>query len=242
MLANCATKTLQYVRGSLRAIATSATQRSDNLFVHRDTPEDNPDIPFEFTPENKKRVEAIMSIYPEGHKRGAMIPLLDLAQRQHGWLPISAMHKVAEILELPNMRVYEVATFYTMFMRKPTGKYHVQVCTTTPCWLRGSDEILETCKKSLGIGVGETTKDMKFTISEVECLGACVNAPMVAINDDYYEDLTAKDMQEILADCKADRVSPPGPRNGRFASEPKGEPTSLSEEPKGPGFGLQPGL
>jgi len=173
-------------RANIRAIATSSARASENLFVHRDTPEDNPNIPFEFTPENKKRVEAILSIYPEGHKRGAMIPLLDLAQRQYGWLPISAMHKVAEILQLPNMRVYEVATFYTMFMRKPTGKYHIQVCTTTPCWLRGSDDILETCKKQLNIGVGDTTKDRKFTISEVECLGACVNAPMVAINDDYY--------------------------------------------------------
>lgn len=115
-----------------------------------------------------------------------MIPLLDLAQRQQGWLPISAMHKVAEVLGLPNMRVYEVATFYTMFLRKPTGTYHVQVCTTTPCWLKGSDEILDACKRKLGIGVGETTKDMKFTISEVECLGACVNAPMIAVNDDYY--------------------------------------------------------
>ncbi|KAH8303205.1 hypothetical protein KR059_003525 [Drosophila kikkawai] len=264
MLTNCATKTLAAVRSGIRAITTSGVRASDNLFVHRDTPEDNPNIPFEFTAENKKRVEAILSIYPEGHKRGAMIPLLDLAQRQYGWLPISAMHKVAEILELPNMRVYEVATFYTMFMRKPTGKYHIQVCTTTPCWLRGSDEVLETCKKQLGIGVGDTTKDKKFTISEVECLGACVNAPMVAVNDDYYvssrggsisyiysnlymfflfqEDLTAKDMQDILRDLKADKPSPPGPRNGRFASEPKGEPTSLSEEPKGPGFGLQPGL
>ncbi|XP_034118599.1 NADH dehydrogenase [ubiquinone] flavoprotein 2, mitochondrial [Drosophila albomicans] len=242
MLTNCAAKTLSVVRGSLRAIATSSAQRSDNLFVHRDTPEDNPNIPFEFTAENKKRVDAILSIYPEGHKRGAMIPLLDLAQRQYGWLPISAMHKVAEILGLPNMRVYEVATFYTMFMRKPTGKYHIQVCTTTPCWLRGSDAILDTCKKQLGIGVGETTKDNKFTISEVECLGACVNAPMVSVNDDYYEDLTAKDMQDILSDLKADKISPPGPRNGRFASEPKGKPTSLSEEPKGPGFGLQAGL
>lgn len=91
-------------------------------------------------------MEAILSIYPEGHKRGAMIPLLDLAQRQYGWLPISAMHKVAEILELPNMRVYEVATFYTMFLRKPTGKYHIQVCTTTPCWLRNSDAVLNTCR------------------------------------------------------------------------------------------------
>lgn len=138
-----------------------------------------------------------------------MIPLLDLAQRQHGWLPISAMHKVASILGLPNMRVYEVATFYTMFMRyhqitidylfnaaasnswdiffrKPTGKYHIQVCTTTPCWLNGSDIVLNKCREKLGIEVGETTSDRKFTISEVECLGACVNAPMMAINDDYY--------------------------------------------------------
>ncbi|KAH8408998.1 hypothetical protein KR009_004985 [Drosophila setifemur] len=242
MLTNCASKTLSAVRVGIRAIATSSARASDHLFVHRDTPEDNPNIPFDFTAENKKRVEAILSIYPEGHKRGAMIPLLDLAQRQYGWLPISAMHKVAEILELPNMRVYEVATFYTMFMRKPTGKYHIQVCTTTPCWLRGSDEVLEACKKHLGIGVGDTTKDQQFTISEVECLGACVNAPMVAINDDYYEDLTAKDMDDILNDLKAGKISPPGPRNGRFASEPKGEPTSLSEEPKGPGFGLQAGL
>lgn len=115
-----------------------------------------------------------------------MIPLLDLAQRQHGWLPISAMHKVADVLDLPKMRVYEVATFYTMFMRKPTGKYHVQVCTTTPCWLRGSDEVLSCLKKKLNIGVGETSKDGLWTLSEVECLGACVNAPMIQINDDYY--------------------------------------------------------
>lgn len=136
----------------------------------------------------------------------------------------------------------EVATFYTMFMRKPTGTYHIQVCTTTPCWLRGSDEVLETCKRKLGISVGETTKDLKFTISEVECLGACVNAPMMAVNDDYYEDLTAKDTEEILddlANCKTPRA---GPRNGRFASEPKGGLTSLTSEPPGPGFGLQPGL
>lgn len=242
MLANCVRNSITYMRGAVRSVACSPVSRSDHLFVHRDTPENNPSIPFEFTPENKKRADAILSIYPEGHKRAAMIPLLDLAQRQHGWLPISAMNKVAEVLDLPPMRVYEVATFYTMFLRNPTGKYHVQVCTTTPCWLCGSDEILEACKQTLGISVGETTKDGKFTISEVECLGACVNAPMVAINDDYYEDLTPKDISDILADCKADRHSPPGPRNGRFASEPKGRPTSLTEEPKGPGFGIQPGL
>lgn len=121
-----------------------------------------------------------------------MIPLLDLAQRQHGWLPISAMHKVADILDLPKMRVYEVATFYTMFMRKPTGKYHVQVCTTTPCWLRGSDDVLSCLKKKLNIGVGETSKDSLWTLSEVECLGACVNAPMIQVNDDYYVSKTVE--------------------------------------------------
>nr|AFK45219.1 unknown [Lotus japonicus] len=227
---------------NVRNFQSSSSVLSDNLFVHRDTPEDNASTPFEFTAENKKRADAILSIYPEGHKRAAMIPLLDLAQRQHGWLPISAMHKVAEILDLPNMRVYEVATFYTMFMRKPTGKYHIQVCTTTPCWLRGSDEVLEACKKQIGIGVGETSKDMKFTISEVECLGACVNAPMMAVNDDYYEDLTAKDTEEIIQALKNGKPTPAGPRNGRFASESHGQLTSLTEEPKGPGFGLQPGL
>lgn len=233
---------LQSTLRNFRGICSSSVRLSDNLFVHRDSPEDNPSIPFEFTEENKKRVLAILNIYPEGHKRGAMIPLLDLAQRQHGWLPISAMHKVADILGLPNMRVYEVATFYTMFMRKPTGTYHIQVCTTTPCWLRGSDEVMNVCKKKLGISPGETTKDGKFTISEVECLGACVNAPMIAVNDDYYEDLTAKDTEEILDDLKHGKVPRPGPRNGRFASEPAGRLTSLTEDPKGPGFGLQAGL
>uniref|UniRef100_A0A0A9WND9 Putative NADH dehydrogenase [ubiquinone] flavoprotein 2, mitochondrial n=1 Tax=Lygus hesperus TaxID=30085 RepID=A0A0A9WND9_LYGHE len=225
-----------------RNFRTSAVPMSDNLFVHRDSPEDNPDIKFEFTADNQKRVEAILALYPEGHKRAAMIPLLDLAQRQHGWLPISAMHEVANILSLPKMRVYEVATFYTMFMRKPTGKYHVQVCTTTPCWLRGSDEVLETCKSVLGIGVGETTKDMQFTISEVECLGACVNAPMIQVNDDYFEDLTADDTKQILSDLKAGKKPAPGPRNGRFASEPAGGLTSLTSEPTGPGFALQEAL
>ncbi|CAH0547197.1 unnamed protein product, partial [Brassicogethes aeneus] len=226
----------------LRTLQTTSSLQHDSLFVHRDSPEDNVDMKFEFTPDNKKRVEALLAIYPEGHKRAAMIPLLDLAQRQHGWLPISAMHTVADILKLPKMRVYEVATFYTMFMRKPTGKYHLQICTTTPCWLRGSDEILEKIKQDLGLEVGGTTADGMFTLSEVECLGACVNAPMVQINDDYYEDLTVQDTENILNDLKCGNKPQAGPRNGRFAAEPIGPPTSLKGDPPGPGFGVRADL
>jgi len=225
------------VRGSRRALSTSTARLGGGgLQVHRDTPENNSDIPFEFNAENVNRANAIMSIYPDGHKRAAVIPLLDLAQRQvGGWLPISAMHHVAEFIGMPRMRVYEVATFYTMFMRNPVGKYHIQICTTTPCWLRGSDEILTAIKDNLNIKVGETSKDKMFTLSEVECLGACVNAPMVQINDDYYEDLTVKDTNEILEDLKAGKKPPAGPRSGRYAAEPFGEKTSLIEKPPGPG-------
>merc|ERR1711936_622101 len=158
-----------------------------------------------FTTENLKRCEVIIANYPEGHEAAACIPLLDLAQRQHdGWLPITAMHEVAKILKMPRMRVYEVATFCTMFNREPVGKYFVQICTTTPCMLGGigSDLIMEAIQKNLGIKSGQTTEDNKFTLLEVECLGACVNAPMVQINDDYYEDLTVEDINRILNDSR----------------------------------------
>merc|ERR1719481_1753774 len=223
--------------------SSSARLGGDTNVLHKDTPENNADTPFEFTAENVARANAIMAIYPDGHKRAAVIPLLDLAQRQQGgWLPISAMHHVAEFIGMPRMRVYEVATFYTMFMRNPVGKYHVQVCTTTPCWLRGSDEIMAACKENLGIGVGGMTDDKLFTISEVECLGACVNAPMIQINDDYYEDLTVADTHEILNDLKAGKQPPRGPRSGRFAAEPFGPATSLTETPPGPGVGVRADL
>lgn len=225
-----------------RLVHQTKVSCSSGLFIHRDTEENNPNTPFEFTEANMKRAQAIMSIYPKGHQAAAVIPLLDLAQRQHGWLPISAMHKVAEILDMPRMRVYEVATFYTMFNRNPVGKYHVQVCTTTPCMLRGAEEVLECVKNKLGIKEGETTKDGMFTVSVVECLGACVNAPMIQVNDDYYEDLSLKDVEEILDDLKAGRTPKAGPRNGRFASEPAGGLTSLTAPPTGPGFGVQSGL
>jgi NADH dehydrogenase (ubiquinone) flavoprotein 2 len=133
-----------------------------------------------------ERLKTIISKYPEQYKKAAVIPALDLAQRQHGWLPISAMNKVAEVLEMPRMRVYEVATFYSMFNREKIGKHHIQVCTTTPCELCGSQDILRAIEDHLDIKVGETTKDGLFTLNEVECAGACVNAPVMAIDDDYY--------------------------------------------------------
>ncbi|XP_026733486.1 NADH dehydrogenase [ubiquinone] flavoprotein 2, mitochondrial-like [Trichoplusia ni] len=243
MLSSLRTGVQGLLRASSRSLQTSSALQHDSLFVHRDTPEDNPKVPFEFTEANQKRVQALLDIYPEGHKRGAMIPLLDLAQRQAGgWLPISAMHKVAEILKLPRMRVYEVATFYTMFIRRPIGKYHVQICTTTPCWLRGSDAILKALTETTQCSVGGNSPCGKFSISEVECLGACVNAPMIQVNDDYYEDLTVEDTKEIIEKLKRDEKPKPGPRSGRFASEPLGGLTSLSEEPTGPGYGLQDAL
>nr|XP_045595382.1 NADH dehydrogenase [ubiquinone] flavoprotein 2, mitochondrial-like [Procambarus clarkii] len=227
----------------VRHIHRSTAVCSDVLFVHKDTEKNNIDTPFEFTPDNLKRAKAIISIYPDGHKKAAVIPLLDLAQRQVGnWLPITAMHVVAKLLDMPRMRVYEVATFYTMFMRNPVGKYHLQVCTTTPCWLRGSDDIMAAVKDKLGIQPGETTKDGLFTLSEVECLGACVNAPMIQINDDYYEDLEVADAQEILDTLAAGKKPKAGPRNGRFAAEPVGGLTSLTTPPPGPGFRVRDDL
>ncbi|VDD93769.1 unnamed protein product [Enterobius vermicularis] len=212
------------------------------LMVHRDTPENSMKMRFKFTPENMKKVNRIINNYPEGYKVAALIPVLDIAQRQHGWLPIAAMHEVARILEVPRMRVYEVATFYTMFNRQPVGKYFLQVCATTPCMLRGAETITETITKKLGIKPGETTKDGLFTLAEVECLGACANAPMIQINDDFYEDLTPSDVNEILDDLISGKRPTPGPRSGRLAAEPHGGLTSLKEPPKGPGFGIQPGL
>ena len=211
-------------------------------FIHRDTPENNPDTPFEFSAENMNRVEKIIANYPTGHHAAAVIPVLDLAQRQHGWLPISAMNRVAEILQMPRMRVYEVATFYTMFNREPVGKYHIQICTTTPCMLRDSDSILDAIRAKLGIGVGETTPDGMFTLNEVECLGACVNAPMVQINDNYYEDLEPHDIEEIIDELAAGKDPKPGPRSSRFACEPITGLTSLTTPPTGPGYGIRDDL
>ncbi len=188
---------------------------------------------FAFSGENLARAQKIISKYPAGRQASAVIPLLDIAQRQSdNWLPQAAMDYVADLLEMPRIRVYEVASFYTMFNLKPVGENFVQVCTTTPCWLRGSSDIVATCKKKLGIGVGETTSDGKFTLAEVECLGACVNAPMVQINDDFFEDLTPELMEELIDTFKTGKRPDVGSQTGRRGSCAQTGPTSLKEKAK----------
>ncbi|KAF8710330.1 Thioredoxin-like [2Fe-2S] ferredoxin, partial [Rhizoctonia solani] len=227
---------------NIRSFSNAAPRRSDALFVHRDTPYNNPKIPFKFTDENLKVAEETIAKYPPQYKKAAVIPLLDLAQRQNkGWTSISAMNYVAELLEMPPMRVYEVATFYTMFNREPIGTNFIQVCTTTPCMLRGSTEILETVKSHLGgIKVGDTTKDGKFTLAEVECLGACSNAPMLAMNDDFYEDLTPETTKKILDAFAKGEKPKPGPQSGRQTSENSAGLTALTSKPYGPGEHCSP--
>ena len=190
---------------------------------------------FEWTAENADAASQIVARYPAGRQASASIPLLDLAQRQvgamtgtQGWLPIPVIEFVASQLEMPPVRVMEVASFYTMFNLAPVGKFHVQVCGTTPCMLRGSDDVLAACYKR-GMKKGRTTEDGLFTLSEVECLGACANAPMVQINDDNYEDLTEESMGKIL-DALAGGQSPkPGPQVDRVTSCPEGGPTTLTK-------------
>ena len=185
---------------------------------------------FAFSADNKKKLKGIFAKYPEGREASAVMPLLDLAQRQNdGWLPRAAMDHVAELVGLAPMRVYEVATFYTMYNLAPIGENHLQVCTNLPCWLRGSDEVMGACKKKLGIGIGETTPDGKFSLSEMECLGACVNAPMMQINDDYYEDLDEASTVAILETLQAGETPTPGPQNSRKGCEPEGGLTSLKD-------------
>ncbi|MDE0943368.1 MAG: NADH-quinone oxidoreductase subunit NuoE [Alphaproteobacteria bacterium] len=185
---------------------------------------------FAFTAENLEVAKGHIAKYPPRRQASAVMPLLDLAQRQHdNWLPRAAMDAIAEILEMPRIRVYEVATFYTMYNLAPVGQHFIQVCTTTPCWLRGSDDVISACKSKLGVALGETTADGKFTVIEVECLGACVNAPMMQINDNYYEDLTAESTIAVLEALAKGETPKVGPQSGRHTSEPAGGPTTLRE-------------
>lgn len=185
---------------------------------------------FEFSPEFRDAADAFIAKYPKGRHESAVMPLLDLAQRQHdGWLPRAAMDYVAEYLSMPPIRVYEVATFYTMYNLEPVGRNHVQVCTNLPCWLRGSDAIVEACKRTLGVEFGGTTEDGLFTLSEMECLGACVNAPMMQINDDYYEDLDSSSAESILTELRLGETPRTGSQIGRKSCEPSSGLTSLTE-------------
>jgi NADH-quinone oxidoreductase subunit E len=175
---------------------------------------------FEFTPDNLERAKAHIAKYPAGRQASAVLPLLDLAQRQSGgWLPRAAMDRVAAILDMPPIRVYEVASFYTMFNLHPVGRWLLQACTTTPCWLRGSDDVVAACRSKLGIDVGGTTADGLFTLVEVECLGACVNAPILQVNDDFYEDLDGPATEKLLDALREGHRPPPGSVIGRHGSE-----------------------
>lgn len=199
---------------------------------------------FEFTKKYQKLVKEAIARYPGGKQQSAVMPLLDLAQRQMaeeganldpaigGWIPRAAMDHIAEVLGMHKVKVYEVASFYSMYNTAPVGKHLIQFCTTTPCWLCGSGDIVKATTEQLGIGMGETTPDGLFSLMEVECLGACVNAPMVQINDDFYEDLTPDNMKEVINQL-AEGIKPTiGSQIGRKASMAAGGPTTLEKQAK----------
>ena len=179
---------------------------------------------FEWSEENFPIVKKIIKKYPATKQQSAVIPLLDLAQRQNkGWLNKNAIEKVAETLSMSVMRVLEVVTFYSMFNLEPVGNNYIQICRTTPCWLRGSNQLVEIATEVTGCNLGETSQDKEFTIVEVECLGACCNAPVIQINDDYYEDLDKKNFKEILDNLKNKKNIKTGSQIGRQSSNPKRE-------------------
>ena len=185
---------------------------------------------FTLTAENKAKADAYIARYPEGRQASAVLAVLDIAQRQNGgWLSPAAVEHVADMLDMAQIRIYEIVSFYEMLHAQPVGEHMVRVCTTTPCMLRGSTDILEACKGELGVEVGGTTGDGKFTLTEFECLGACVNAPIVWIDDDYFEDLDPEKTVSILKAFRAGERPEPGSQIGRRGSEPVGEWTSLTE-------------
>ena len=189
---------------------------------------------FAFNAENEAKAQVVIGRYPPGRQHSAIIPLLDMAQRQvgaetrtQGWLPVPVIEYVAKYLDMPYIRALEVATFYTMFNLRPVGRYHFQVCGTTPCMLRGSDDVFAACEAK-GMKKGQTTPDGLFTLNEVECLGACANAPMIQINDDNYEDLTFETTTEIIEAFARGETPRPGPqRVNRRTSYPEGGVTNL---------------
>ena len=177
---------------------------------------------FEWSDKNFLKVEEVIKKYPNNRQQSAVIPVLDIAQRQNrGWLTKSAIEKVAETLRMPFIRVMEIATFYSMFNLQPIGENFIQICRTTPCWLKGSNKLLKVAKEVTGCNLGDTSKDNKFTLVEVECLGACCNAPMVQINDDYFEDLDEESFRQLILKLKNNKNVNSGSQIGRQSSEPK---------------------
>lgn len=187
---------------------------------------------FAFTPDSMKKVDEVIAKYPKGRQASAVMALLWIAQQQHdNWIPEAAMEEIGRILDMPRIKVFEVATFYTMYNLAPRGKHHLQFCTTTPCWLRGSAEVVSACERHLGIKLGETTPDGQFTMTDVECLGACVNAPVLQYNgDEFYEDLTAENIVQVVETLKRGQKPKAGSQTGRHASTGEAGATSLFEQ------------
>jgi len=194
--------------------------------IHEEQPKD-----FEFSEENLKKVEQILKRYPEKNKKSAVMPLLYLAQRQNdNWIPLAAMKYIAKYLAMPYISVYEVATFYTMYNLSPVGKHFIQVCTTTPCLLRGADKIVKLCKENISPNENEISKKGSCSWIEVECLGACVSAPMIQVNEDYYEDLDEKSAKEILTSLINNKPLKPGSFRGRKNTAPEKISTDNEEK------------
>ena len=178
-------------------------------------------LAFNFNSENLARAKKIIKMYPSNFKESSIMPLLSIAQSQnHGWLPKKAIEYVSNFIEVPEIKVLEIATFYSMYNLAPVGKFHIEVCTTTPCMLRGSDSMVDLCKKKLRLKLGEITEDGLFSLGRVECLGACVNAPVVKINENYYEDLDSESLNKLVDSLKMNKKVKIGPQSKRKGSEP----------------------
>ena len=177
---------------------------------------------FQFSDKNLKLAKDILNKYPEKRKKSAVMPLLYLAQKQNeNWIPLAAMKYIAKYLSIPYISVYEVATFYTMYNLSPVGKYFIQVCTTSPCLIRGADKLIKVCKEKISDNEREISKNKKCSWMEVECLGACVNAPMMQVNENYYEDLDEKNTKEIIESLLNDKPLKPGSYRGRKNTSPE---------------------
>ena len=189
---------------------------------------DNQPQEFKFSEQNLKKVEQILRRYPKTNKKSAVMPLLYLAQKQNdNWIPLAAMKYIAKFLDMPYIKVYEVATFYSMYNLSPVGKYFIQVCTTTPCMIRGANKLVEACKEKISKNESELSYDKSCSWMEVECLGACVNAPMMQINDDYFEDLDKEKTLKILDKILNDESPKPGSYRGRINNEPENNRKTL---------------